>query len=212
MNWRLRQLDPYVMVSNSDAHSAEKLAREATIYDTDVSYHAIRRALSDADDRGLVGTVEFYPQEGKYHYDGHRNCQMRMNPKETKKTDGKCPVCGKTVTVGVMSRVEELADEPEGRKSPRWRPYYSLIPLPEIIAEAKDVGANSQSVKQLCMEMFTRLGNEMNILLDIPIDTIEKVAGSLIAEGISRVREGKVHIAAGYDGEYGKITIFSEQE
>ncbi len=212
MNWRLSQLDPYALVSNSDAHSPEKLGREATIYNTDLSYAAIYRALSDPKDKGLEGTLEFFPEEGKYHYDGHRDCKVRLHPRETKKHKGLCPVCGKEVTIGVMARVEELADHPEGRRSPRARPYFSLIPLPEIIGEAKGVGPASGSVQQLFMEMLGKLGNEMYILREAPLDKIQKVAGTLVAEGIKRMREGNVRIEAGYDGEYGIIDIFSEDE
>ncbi len=212
MNWRLSQLDPYVLVSNSDAHSPPKLGREATLYDTEFSYPGIYRALADKNDQGLVGTVEFFPEEGKYHYDGHRLCHARLHPKETKAHAGLCPQCGKPVTVGVMARVEELADHPEGRKSPRWRPYYSLIPLPEIIGEAKDVGPGSQAVEKLFMEMLAKLGSEMFILREAGLDQIKKVAGTLVAEGIHRMREGKVTILPGYDGEYGKIKIFSPEE
>jgi len=212
MNWRLSQLDDYVMISNSDAHSAQKLGREANIFDTDFSYPGIYNALKDKKNKGLLGTIEFYPEEGKYHYDGHRNCSMRLHPKETIENHGLCPKCGKKVTVGVMARVEELADHEEGRKSPRARPYYSLIPLPEIIAEARGVGPNSQNVQTTFQEMVRRLGNEMFILQDAPVDMIKKSAGSLIAEGIRRVRNKEVHIAAGYDGEYGQIKIFTDQE
>ena len=212
MNWRLKQLDPFVLVSNSDAHSPPKLAREATIYDTEFSYPGIYRALSDFKDKGLVGTVEFFPEEGKYHYDGHRVCQTRMHPKETIKNKGLCPVCGKEVTVGVMARVEELADRPEGEKSPRSRPFKNLIPLPEIIADAKGTGPQTKGVQEIFWQMLSKLGNEIYILQDAPLKDIEAVVGDLIAEGIKRVREGKVNIAAGYDGEYGKVDIFSEKD
>lgn len=212
MNWRLSQLDPYVMVSNSDAHSPAKLGRESNIFDTDFSYPGIYQALSDRKNKGLLGTVEFFPQEGKYHYDGHRSCSTRMHPRETLKHEGICPVCGKPVTVGVMARVEELANHPEGRKSPCWRPYDSLIPLPEIIGEARGVGPNSRAVQKTFFEMLSKLGNEMAILRDIPLDAIKTACGSLIAEGIRRVREGEVEIAAGYDGEYGTVRIFSPRE
>lgn len=212
MNWRLKQLDPFVLVSNSDAHSPPKLAREATIYDTEFSYKGMYRALSDPKDKGLTGTLEFFPEEGKYHYDGHRDCKTRLHPKETIKNKGLCPVCGKPVTVGVMARVEELADRPEGEKSARWRPYFNLIPLPEIIADAKGVGAASKNVGLLYLQMITKLGNEIYILLDAPLKEIEKVAGDLIAEGIRRARKGEVKIDAGYDGEYGIIKLFSASE
>ena len=135
-----------------------------------------------------------------------------MHPKETMADQGLCPQCGKPVTVGVLARVEELADHEDGRKSPRWRPFYSLISLPEVIGEAKGVGPNSQGVQKVFMKMLYKIGNEMFILREAPVDQIKRVAGSLIAEGIKRVREGHVNIAAGYDGEYGKVKIFSPEE
>lgn len=211
MNWRLSQLDRFVMMSNSDAHSAPKLGRESTIFDTDMSYPAMYEAMKN-NTKGLVGTVEFFPEEGKYHYDGHRNCDCRLHPKETIANKGLCPVCNRPVTVGVMARVEELADHDQGRKSPRWRPYYSLIPLPEVISEARGVGPNSKAVQGVYMEMLASLGNEMSILREIPLEEIKKTAGTLIAEGVRRVREGQVQIAAGYDGEYGTVNIFSDEE
>ncbi len=212
MNWRLSQLDPYVLVSHSDAHSPGKLGREATVYNTEFSYRGIYGALRDPDNAGLEGTVEFYPQEGKYHYDGHRQCRTRLCPRETRDNKGLCPVCGKPVTVGVMARVEDLADHPEGRKSPRWRPFSSLIPLPEIIADARGVGPNTKAVQHVFREMLAGLGNEMFILREAPLDRIKECAGDLAAEGIARVRSGEVNIAAGYDGEYGKVAIFTEED
>ncbi len=212
MNWRLKQLDPFILVSNSDAHSPPKLGREANIFDTEFSYRGILNALKDPNNKGLVGTLEFFPEEGKYHYDGHRVCQTRLHPKETTVHKGLCPVCGKPVTVGVMARVEELADRPEGEKSPRWRPYTSLIPLPELIAEAKDVGPSSKQVQEIFMNMLAKLGSEFHILMDAPIDVIEKTTGDIVAEGVARMRQGKVDIAAGYDGEFGTIKIFSDKE
>ncbi|MGE0268160.1 MAG: endonuclease Q family protein [Candidatus Omnitrophota bacterium] len=213
MNWRLSQLDPYVLVSNGDAHSPQKLGREATIYNTDLSYPAIYNALKNhRTDKGLAGTIEFFPEEGKYHYDGHRLCKTRLHPRQTIENNGACPVCGKPVTVGVMARVEELADHPQGRKSPNARPFFSLVPLVEIIGEANDVGPGSKKVLMIYQEMLARLGNELFILLDCPLDEIRKAAGALLAEGIGRMRKGEVQIASGYDGEYGKIKIFSSQE
>ncbi len=213
MNWRLRQLDPFVLISNSDAHSPSKLGREATVYDTEFSYPAMRRALADPRDKGLVGTVEFFPEEGKYHYDGHRLCKARLHPRETKKNKGLCPSCGKPVTVGVMARVEELADRPEGEKPPRGRPYQNLIPLPEIIAEAKGVaGPNTKSVQEAYRKLLARLGPELFILQDAPLKDIEGADGGLIAEGVGRMRASQVQIAAGYDGEYGKVHLFSEED
>ncbi|MCA9400354.1 MAG: hypothetical protein KC713_01910 [Candidatus Omnitrophica bacterium] len=213
MNWRLSQLDDYVLVSNSDAHSPQKLAREATVYDTDLSFQGIKQALSDRKNKGLVGTVEFFPEEGKYHYDGHRGCQMRLHPQESIDRKGLCPVCRKPVTVGVMARVEELADRPEGTKSKCWRPYFSLIPLPEIIAEVKGVSSpNAKSVQTLYFQILNNLGHELFILMDATYKDIENAGGDLLAEGVKRMREGNVHISAGYDGEYGTVHLFTDKD
>lgn len=212
MNWRLTQLDNCVLVSNSDAHSAPKLGREANIFDTEFSYPGIYNALSDKKNTGFLGTMEFFPEEGKYHYDGHRDCGVRLTPKETKKNKGLCPKCGKPVVVGVMNRVEELADRPEGEKGARARPYKSLVQLETIIAEGKGLGATSKPVQELFCRMLSKLGNEIGILNDVPLTAIEQTGGALLAEGIKRMREGKISIAAGYDGEYGTIKLFSDKE
>ncbi len=212
MNWRLEQLDPYVLVSNSDAHSPGKLGRETTLFDTSCDYPAIYNALSDPEDEGLTGTVEFYPEEGKYHYDGHRKCERRMHPRETIDGKGLCPDCGKPVTVGVMARVEALADREEGKKPPRARHFFSVIPLPEIIGEAKQVGPGTKTVDTVYQAMVSRLGSELDILLDIPEDDIAQVGGTLIAEGIRRMRVGEVDILPGYDGDYGVIKLFNPED
>jgi uncharacterized protein (TIGR00375 family) len=212
MNWRLSQLDNCVLISNSDAHSAPKLGREANIFDTEFSYPGIYSALKDESNKGFLGTLEFFPEEGKYHYDGHRDCNMRLTPKETKKNKGLCPKCGKPVVVGVMNRVEELADRKEGEKGKRARPYKSLIPLEEVIAESKGVGVTAKPVQELFHRLLTKLGSEIHILNDAEISDIKAVAGDLLAEGVNRMRKGKVSIAPGYDGEYGIISLFSDQE
>jgi uncharacterized protein (TIGR00375 family) len=212
MNWRLKQLDDYILISNSDAHSPGKLGREANIFDTELSYDGIYKALSDKNDKGLVSTLEFFPEEGKYHYDGHRSCQVRWHPKETLKNKGVCSGCGKPVTVGVMSRVETLADRDEGTKSKRWRPYQNMVPLPEMIAESKDMGTASKAVQEAYMNVLNKLGNEFYILLDCPIEKIKQAAGDVLAESINRMRQGKLEIAAGYDGEFGTIKIFEAGE
>ena len=208
MNWRLEKLDPFILVSNSDAHSASKLGREANIFDCDFSYDGMHRALSDMKDKGFVSTIEFFPEEGKYHFDGHLACRMRLHPQETIRHKGLCPSCGKPVTVGVMARVEELADRVEGRKALRARPYQSLIPLEEIIAEAQGMGKASKKVQCLYFEMIGKLGPELPLLTDLSLKDIAVVAGDRMAEAVKRVREGKVNIAPGYDGEYGVIRIF----
>jgi DNA helicase-2/ATP-dependent DNA helicase PcrA len=212
MNWRLKQLDRFVLVSNSDAHSPQKLAREANLFDTELSYPGIFNALKDQKNSGFLGTIEFFPEEGKYHYDGHRLCKTRLHPQETQANQGNCPVCGKPVTVGVMARVEELADRPAGEKSPRARPYENLVPLPEIIGEAKNQKPGTKAVDELFHKLLAGIGNELFILQQAALDDIERLAGSVVAEGVRRMRAGEVKIAAGYDGEYGTIHLFSPEE
>ena len=210
MNWRLSALDKITLVSNSDAHSAPKIGREANILDTDISYPAMIDAIKTR--KGFLGTIEFFPEEGKYHFDGHRDCGVSLSPKETIHHDYLCPVCGKKVTVGVMHRVEKLADREEGFKPEGAPSYRSIIPLPEIIAEGLKCGANTKKVNVLYMALLEQLGNEFHILLDAPLDDIERAGTPLIREAISRMRSGNVHIAPGYDGEYGKVRIFEEVE
>ena len=212
MNWRLSALDRVTLVSNSDAHSPAKIGREANIFDVEeVSYGAITAAIGNR--KGFSGTIEFFPEEGKYHYDGHRACGVSLSPEETIRCNYRCPKCGKRVTVGVMNRVQALADRESGFRPPRAPGYYSVIPLPEILSEAMKVGAGSKAVSTEYVKLLSRLGNEFKILLDTPLDEIERVSGApLIREAISRMRAGAVHIKPGYDGEYGKIKIFEEFE
>ncbi|HUJ89304.1 MAG TPA: endonuclease Q family protein [Syntrophorhabdales bacterium] len=210
MNWRLSALDGITLVSNSDAHSAPKLGREANIFDVEVSYGAIMEAIKTR--KRFMGTIEFFPEEGKYHYDGHRVCDVRFSPGETKQHDYRCPVCGKRLTVGVMHRVELLADRKHGFKPPGAPPYHSLIPLQEVLAEARGVGANSKSVQDEYMNLLVRVGNEFKVLMDEPLAEIARAASPLVAEAIARMRSGKVHIKPGYDGEFGQIKIFETAE
>ena len=212
MNWRLRSLDDYALISNSAAHSPSKLGRESTIFNGEPAYGAIRSALRDRNDSGLAGTVEFFPEEGKYHLDGHRACKTRLEPSETITNKGHCPVCGKDVTVGVLSRVEELADRPQGEKPPRWRPCRSCVPLPEIIAEIEQCGVSTKLVAKKYLDLLEKLGNEFNILLETPISLIDAAAGSIYAEAIQRMRKGTVNIVPGYDGEFGVVTMFTPKE
>jgi DNA helicase-2/ATP-dependent DNA helicase PcrA len=212
MNWRLSRLDPFALVSFSDAHSPSKLGRECTIFNTDLSYEAIRRALADQSDRGLMGTIEFFPEEGKYHVDGHRKCGVRFTPEETIAHKGICPVCDKPLTIGVMSRVEELADRKPGQKASRSRPYRSLIPLNEIIAQALDTGPESKAVVQVYQSLVSKIGSEFTLLLATDVKEIAACGGDLVAEGIRRMRAGEVAIAAGYDGEFGTIKLFTGAE
>lgn len=212
MNWRVSALDGYTLVSNSDAHSPQKLAREATLFDTELSYPAIFAALKSGDPQAFRGTLEFFPEEGKYHLDGHRKCEIRWEPETTLSHNGLCPVCGKPVTVGVMHRVAALADRPVGVKPARTHPFHSLIPLPEILGEVYGSGAASKKVLQAYDMLLTNLGSELAILLGLPLEEIERAGGALLAEGIRRMRSGEVQIAGGYDGEYGVIKLFEAHE
>lgn len=207
MNWRLSKLDGITLISNSDAHSPSKIGREANIFDTELSYKGITEAIRTK--KGFLGTVEFFPEEGKYHYDGHRACQVRLSPKETIKRNYLCPVCGKRVTVGVMHRVEVLADRKEGFKPPQAIPYKSIIPLQEIIAEINNTSTQSKGVLNFYFKAINNLGSEFHILLTKNLSEIEKFNESL-AEAIDRVRKCKISVEPGYDGEYGKIKVFGK--
>jgi uncharacterized protein (TIGR00375 family) len=210
MNWRLSALDRLTLLSNSDAHSAAKLGREANILDTDLSYSAIMDSIKTR--KGFLGTIEFFPEEGKYHNDGHRDCGVNLTPKETLQYDCLCPVCGKKVTVGVMHRVDKLADRELGFRPPGAPAFTSIIPLPELIAEGLQCGVNTKKVEALYFELLAKLGNEFRILLDVVPADLERAGAPLIREAILRMRAGRVHIAPGFDGEFGKIRIFEDVE
>ena len=212
MNWRLSMLDDYAIVSNSDAHSPQKLAREATCFDAELSFRGMYEALRDRDPKRFIGTLEFYPEEGKYHFDGHRKCDVCWKPSQTLGAKGLCPVCGRKLTVGVLHRVERLADRAEGDRPAVAMPYENLIPLPEIIGSVLQVGPTSKRVQAAYETMLSTHGPELKILRETPVEAIAKTGDPLIAEGIRRMREGKVHIAPGYDGVYGKIRVFSDED
>lgn len=210
MNWHVSKLDKFRLVSNSDAHSASKLAREATVFSTDPNYYSIMNALKTGD--GYTGTVEFFPEEGKYHEDGHRKCNVCMTPEETKKHNGICPVCGKPMTIGVSYRVNELSDRKEIITPPSTAgKVFSLVPLQEIISEINGVGPSSKSVVYEYERLINTFGSELAILQDVPVDEISK-SSTLLGEAVSRLRQGKVIKHAGYDGEYGVIRLFEENE
>ncbi|MFL6269164.1 MAG: UvrD-helicase domain-containing protein [Actinomycetes bacterium] len=210
MCWRVSGLDRYRLVSNSDAHSPPALGREATVLDTDLDYWAIRRALETG--QGFSGTVEFFPEEGKYHLDGHRKCGVRMDPSETRRHGGRCPVCGKPPTVGVLHRVEELADRPPGTRPPGAAGFRNILQLPQLVGEVLGVGPRSKAVTAVVDGLVDRLGPELDILEHVPTDDIAKAAPPLLAEAIDRVRRGAVIREAGYDGEYGIIRVFTPEE
>jgi ATP-dependent DNA helicase UvrD/PcrA len=210
MCWRVSGLDRYRLVSNSDAHSPPALGREATVLDTDLDYWAIRRALETGE--GFEGTLEFFPEEGKYHVDGHRKCGVRMEPAETRRHGGLCPACGKPPTVGVLHRVEALADRPAGTRPAGAAGFRNILQLPELVGEALGVGPKSKAVTAVVTGLVDRLGPELEILERIPVEEVAKFAPPLVAEAITRVRRGQVVWEPGYDGEYGTIRIFTPDE
>lgn len=209
MNWHVSSLDKYRLVSNSDAHSPAKLAREATIFDTNPDYFSILSALKTGN--GYVGTVEFFPEEGKYHEDGHRKCNICLSPEETEKLNGICPVCGKPLTIGVLNRVNELSDRKIISKLPNTAgKVISLVPLQEILSEIMQVGPSSKSVSYQYEYLIQKCGSELSILTEISPDEIAKVHSPQLAEAISRLRAGKVIKKAGFDGEYGIIRLLKK--
>ncbi len=210
MNWTCSVLDSYRLVSNSDAHSPPMLGREATTLQTDLDYFAIRRALETGD--GLAGTVEFFPEEGKYHLDGHRKCGVRFMPAQTRACGGNCPECGKPLTVGVLHRVAELADRPRGFRPPGAPDCWNLVPLPEIVSEILGPGPKSKRVTGEVSRLVRALGPELAILRDVPTDEIGAVGGTLLGEAITRLRRGEVLADAGYDGEYGEVRLLRPAE
>jgi len=212
MLWRIPDGRRVALISNSDSHSPAKIGREANVFDTEISYQAITEAIKNKDPKKFLYTVEFYPEEGKYHFDGHRNCSIRSSPEETKKYNGICPVCGKPLTVGVLNRIEQIADKEEGFKPEGVIPFKSLVPLEEIIADVLGQGTGTKQVEKEYNGLIEKLGSEFNILLGASKEKLASVTLPEIAEGIIRVREGRVVKEPGYDGVYGKIRIFSQGE
>jgi len=210
MNWRWSALDRYRMVSNSDAHSPGNLAREANLLDIEPSWQGLTAALQSGE--GFRGTVEFYPEEGKYHYDGHRACGVCMDPEETARAGGKCPACGKPVTVGVLSRVLGLADRRAPAQPRAGEGYRSLIPLREVLAELAGTGSASRTVGALYSRLIGSFGSELDLLLEVPVEDINRSQGFLLAEAIRRMREGRTNPTPGYDGEFGVIHVFDDEE
>lgn len=209
MNWRVKDLDGLAITSNSDAHSPQKLGREATVVNAELRYDDIIGAYKTNDER-LVGTIEFFPQEGKYHADGHRTCGVRFTPEETKAHNGICPICGKPLVVGVDYRVSELAKRPIDYLPPRPKQVEYIIPLPEIIAELKDVkSVNGKAVVDECEKLYAALGDEFNILRKLPVEQIRAVSPQL-GLAIERLRSRDVVLEPGYDGVFGTIKVFKD--
>jgi len=229
MNWRVQELKGRSLVSFSDAHSPSKMGREATIFDVpEISYLQIKKAIAQEDkDCKIASTIEFYPEEGKYHYTGHRNCHVCYSPNEARKRGLVCPICGKRLTVGVSSRVEELSRGNEVKTETRkdsngvlWiknkdfekPPYVMIVPLLEIISEAFETGVQSQSVQTMYDNLISSFDGEFNVLLKTDLEEIRKFAGEKVVEGISKVRNGDILINPGYDGTFGKVKIWKEKE
>jgi len=211
MNWRLSSLDKYALVSNSDAHSPSKIGREANVFDTEFSFKGLVDALKSKDPEKFRSTIEFYPEEGKYHYDGHRKCGIILSPKETIQHKYICPQCGKKVTVGVLHRVEELADREEGSNLSSRIPFKNLIPLSEVIAEAVQKSADCKSVRDIYFRLIHEFGSEHKILTELPISELSRFNPEKISAGVERMRNGEVKIVPGHDGCYGKISLFEKE-
>jgi len=214
MNWRCSMLDDITLISNSDAHSPSNIAREANVFDFDKpSYNKVCEAIKTGDPKKFLYTIEFYPQEGMYYADGHRDCGVSFSPEQTERAKGICPQCKKKLTIGVLNRVDNLADKKEGRRPKKFIPYKSLVGLDDIIAESLNVkGRKSKKVLSEYKKLISKGGSELNILLKLSYDKLKQFASPMIAEGIKRNREGQVYIKPGFDGQYGQVTLFSEKE
>jgi uncharacterized protein (TIGR00375 family) len=207
MNWRLSMLDKISLISNSDAHSPSKIGREANVFETKLGYKGIIDAIKNKNPKEFLYTIEFFPEEGKYHFDGHRLCGVKTSPAESNRYNNICPVCDKPLTIGVLNRVEELADRPEGFTPPSRVPFKNLIPLSEIIISALGCGPANKKVSEQYSNLIKKFGNEFFVLLSASFNELKLAASLEIAEGIIQVREGKVSLDPGYDGVYGKIKI-----
>jgi uncharacterized protein (TIGR00375 family) len=213
MNWRWSHLDNIMLVSNSDAHSLRKLGREANVFSVDnFDYQTLHDILRTRDTKRFIHTIEFFPEEGKYHHDGHRDCGVMLKPSQTKKQNGICPKCKKSLTVGVLYRIDSLADRPEDYQPKGRVPFKSIVPLEEVIAEAVGRNPGTKTVNTIYAKLTEEVGAEFPILLDIPYKEIAKAASPVVVEAIRRVREGKVQIEPGYDGVFGKVSLFSPKE
>ncbi|MBN2430268.1 MAG: UvrD-helicase domain-containing protein [Acidobacteria bacterium] len=212
MNWRVSGLDAFTLVANSDAHSSGNLGRNANIFNTELSFAGVREAMRSGDPAAFIATIDLYPEEGKYHMDGHRKCAFWCHPRETRRHQGLCPRCGKPLTIGVYHRVEELADRPEGYQPAAVHPSCHIIPLPEILAELCRVGPQSRKVRQVYDAVLERLGPELAILRSRSTQELAGARIPLLDEAIGRMRRGEIHIQPGYDGEYGTIRVFTPDE
>ncbi len=213
MNWRVSALDRYALVSFSDAHSPSRLGREAALFDLpELSYPALVAALREKNPQRFLGTIEFFPEKGKYHYDGHRACGVSLSPPESTAHGRVCPKCGRPVTVGVLHRVEELADRPPGVRPEGAIPYRSLVPLPEILAQVLGRGPATKGVQAEYSRLVERFGSELTILLDLSREDLAPTTSPRVVEAIAKVRAGDLAIRPGYDGQFGEIRISLKEE
>lgn len=206
MNWRCSANARYTLISNSDSHSARKIGREANRFDCALAYDAILGAMKDPR-QGFLGTLEFFPEHGKYHLDGHRACQARLTPTETKQRGGLCPVCNRKVTVGVMHRVDTLADRPDGFVPPAAPTFQRMVPLAEIISQALGCGVGTKKADAAYFKLLSHCGTEFHALLEAPADVLRQAAPDAIVDAILAVRLGQVTVEPGYDGEYGTVRL-----
>ncbi len=210
MNWMVKDLDKLTIISNSDAHSLEKIAREANIFNCDLSYSDITKTIKE-NNENLLGTIEFFPQEGMYHHDGHRKCNINWSPNRSIKTNEICPVCKKRLTIGVLNRVYKMATREFGQKSPNAKSFHYVIPLKEVLSKILEKGVKTKTVEKEYYKVINKFGNELSIALDTPIELLNSHS-SLLATAIQRIRNKEVQIIPGYDGVYGEISIFSKSE
>jgi uncharacterized protein (TIGR00375 family) len=208
MNWRVSLLDRFRPVSYSDAHAPSRLGREATELATELDYFAIRHALQTGE--GFQGTVEFFPEAGRYHLSGHKRCGIRLEPAEARQARLRCPVCGKRLTMGVLQRVEDLADRPAGARPAGAAGWRNLLPLDELVAAVAGVGPTSKTVRRTIDAMIELLGPELPILERLPLDAIDEAGFPAVAGAIGKVRRGQVERDPGFDGQYGSIRPAAE--
>lgn len=212
MNWMWSKIDNFTLVSNSDAHSPANIGREANCFDCEMDYDTITHVIKEGDTDKFLFTIEFFPEEGKYHFDGHRKCDISMHPNEAKSKENICPRCGRPLTIGVLHRVMELSDRDFGYKPEGKIPFKKVVPLMEIIALAVEHGKGTKTVERKYRELISRLGTEFEILLDVEYEDIKKVTDGSIADGILKVRKGEVEVKAGYDGVFGDVSILGSKE
>ncbi|MFH0786520.1 MAG: endonuclease Q family protein [Pseudomonadota bacterium] len=208
MNWRWSALDRISLISNSDAHSPAKIGREANLFQCEATFKAIIQTIKEKNPQRFIATIEFFPEEGKYHFDGHRTCGICYSPSQTRQTDYLCPVCGKNLVVGVMHRVEALADRPPGFIPEGAIPVIHLVPLEEILAEVFETGVQSKRIKREYLRLIERGGSEFQILLDLSEEDLRSFMDDRLVDGILRVRQGLIQVKPGYDGVYGQINLF----